>query len=77
MANLKKTLHSLHIITSNCLVLTEPSREMCMKYLNLYQVPCESEHVTVSAPLFSNPWNQASYGDKVHVMRRTRLCLGR
>ena len=58
-------------------VLTEPSRGMCMKYLNLYQVLCESEHVTVPTPLFSNPWNQASYSDEVHIMRGTRLRLGR
>jgi hypothetical protein len=75
MENFKITLHSLRIVTYNCFVLTEPSSGMCMKYLNLYQVPCESEHVTVSTPLFSNQWNGASNGDKVHVMRGTCFCL--
>jgi hypothetical protein len=65
------------IVTSNCVVLTEPSRVMCMKCLILCQIPCGSEHVTVSAPLFSNQWNQEWYGDKLNVMRGTRLCLGR
>ena len=69
MENFKITLHTLRIFTSDCLVLTEPSRGMSMKYLNLYRVPCESERVTVSAPLFPNSCDQASYRDKFHVMR--------
>jgi len=75
MENFKITLLSLRIVTSNCLVLTEPSRGMHMKYLILYQIPCESEHVTGSAPLFSSRWNQTSNGDEFQVMTGTRMCL--